>query len=84
MKKVIYSLATIAIVTLMAACDGKTCICYQQVNGKMTETETYADLETACRTLSTSTRTCVEVSEEIDPNAIATPYKHQSVDNYLK
>ena len=45
----------------------------------MTSRDTYADPSTRCATLSTTTQTCVEESEAVDPNDIAIDNKRMVV-----
>lgn len=75
MKKLIFTMAAVAAMTLLASCDSKVCICYERVNGDVVKTETMGDPAARCSTLSTSRRTCVEEYEELDPSQIAIDYK---------
>lgn len=75
MKKIILLMAAVAATSILSSCDSKVCICYERVNGNVTRTETYGDPAARCSTLSTSSRTCVEEYEEVDPSQIAIDYK---------
>ena len=80
MKKIMITVAVVATFAL-TSCETKTCVCYESVGGKWTKTETIADAAERCGNLSTNTRKCVESYEEdIDPSAIGSDYKRQSVD----
>lgn len=68
-------MAAVAATAILSSCDSKVCICYERVNGNVTRTETYGDPAARCSTLSTSSRTCVEEYEEVDPSQIAIDYK---------
>ena len=75
MKKGLIAIVAVAGIMALSSCDSKVCICYQRVNGTVTKTETMGDPAARCSTLSTSSRTCVEEYEEVDPSQIAIDYK---------
>lgn len=73
MKKISLALLLIGSLSVMS-CD-KICVCYEPVNGVMTMTDVLASEETRCNSLSTGQRICVEESERVNPDQIATPFK---------
>lgn len=75
MRKNLIAIIAVATTATLVSCDSKTCVCYESINGQMTQTETLTDPSTRCNTLSTSRVTCVEVGEEIDPSQMAVDYK---------
>lgn len=74
MKKIIFASLCMACIALFASCDTKLCYCYQQTGSHVTESETYVDLSTRCNDLSTSIRHCVESSQRMDPNGMASEF----------
>lgn len=73
MKQKITILTVAILLGLCATSCGKHCWCYEHIYDKMTETEAYVDPSVACKTLSTTKRTCVEDAERMDPSQIADP-----------
>lgn len=77
MKKITLSIIALVAIVCLSSCDSKICVCYQPVNGVMTMSDTYTSTDVRCNSLSTTTRTCVEESERVDPGDIANPFKQQ-------
>ncbi|MCF0211844.1 MAG: hypothetical protein HUK17_02985 [Bacteroidales bacterium] len=77
MKKPLILIALMAAAALFGACSLKSCYCCEAVGTTTTATavETYTDQGRACNSISTSTRTCMEMSEQIDCSRVAIGYK---------
>ena len=70
MKKVVLSLAAVALLTL-ASCDTKECRCYEYTGTRWIRANTTTIAGTPCSDLNTSTYKCDEMSDPIiDPNDI--------------
>lgn len=75
MKKSLY-IAAATVTMLLASCETKTCVCYEQVSGRWVKSETVANSDERCANLSTNIRRCVEsYDEDIDPEQIAVDNK---------
>ena len=69
-KKFFFPVAILACVAL-ASCDAKLCYCYEAGAGGVYEKESYVNTDTPCNSMSTSSRTCVESHERMNPDDIA-------------
>lgn len=76
MKKLLLPLAALAMLAL-ASCDGKSCRCYEVVNGRWTgPATTVTAAGTRCSDLNNSYRKCNEMDDPIlDPNDIGVDTK---------
>lgn len=58
-------------VMIFASCDSKMCYCYYYTHDGVYEEEAYTNTDNRCSVLTTSSRTCVEREERMDPNSLA-------------
>lgn len=78
MKKIVLSLAAVAVLAIFSSCDTKLCYCYNYVTaGVVTEESTYTTVDQSCAVLSRGvdgaigSRVCVEQHERMDPGMLA-------------
>ena len=70
-KKILILLPVVAMMFALASCDSKLCYCYERTSMGVQEVESYTNTDTPCNALSTSSRTCVERQERMNPGDIA-------------
>ena len=71
MKKIALLSALAAVALLTASCDSKLCYCYTRTSNGVYVDEVYTATDKACTALNTSSRTCVEQNEYVDPGDVA-------------
>lgn len=73
MKKIILAIFLIGSLSVISC--GKICVCYEPINGVMTMSDVMASEDVRCNSLSAGPRICVEESERVNPDQIATSFK---------
>lgn len=75
MKKIVLSMAAVAVLVLLSSCGQKRCFCYERTGAQVYESEIYINPDTPCSSQTTSSRGCIEEEERgtIDPGMIANP-----------
>ena len=76
MKKIFLGLVFVAAAALFSSCNLKSCYCCEIVGNTVTEVETATGSTTACASLNSYNRTCLEAGERIPGcNGVAIGYK---------
>ena len=75
MKKTLLTLSILFGAALFGSCGLKSCYCCEAVGTTAVAQETYTDNSSKCSSLTNNTRTCMEMSEQIDCSKVAIGYK---------